>query len=73
MTNQQVASAKLVLGHRSANRYLKRCRHCGLPIYLKEGYDGVWRPYESWVAGSVSENEWRRHQCVAVTVAATIG
>lgn len=43
--------------------YLKRCMYCGDRIYMKCDYDGQWRPYESWVNGSVEEGEWIIHEC----------
>ncbi|RMG02506.1 MAG: hypothetical protein D6741_03665 [Planctomycetota bacterium] len=43
--------------------YLKRCEFCGQLIYLKQDWDGQWRPYESWVAGTVDEGEWKTHDC----------
>ncbi len=48
---------------RNSAGYLKRCDYCGTTIYLKEDCDKRWRPYESWAAGNVSENEWELHQC----------
>ena len=43
--------------------YLRRCRKCGAWIYMKNDYDGQWRPYESWFDGEVEEGEWRLHDC----------
>jgi hypothetical protein len=63
MTNRQTKCANLVLDHRNASGFLKPCRECGIQIYLKQDSPGCWRPYESWAAGSVDENEWRLHQC----------
>jgi hypothetical protein len=40
-----------------------KCNACGKTIYLKEDSPGCWRPYESWVAGTVSEGEWVLHRC----------
>ncbi len=39
------------------------CKACGRTIYLKEDSPGYWRPYESWVAGTVTEGEWVLHRC----------
>ena len=70
MTNRRI---KIVTwhawGHGRAG-YLKRCRNCGSLIYLKRDYDDKWRPYESWAAGNVGENEWRRHDCSVIGTAA---
>lgn len=43
--------------------YLKRCNECGERIYLKQDYDGQWRPYESHLDGKVEEGEWVLHDC----------
>jgi hypothetical protein len=44
--------------------YLKyKCDRCGEPIYLKEDWDGVIRPYESWLGGKVPWGTWARHEC----------
>lgn len=66
MTSRQMKTANLISAHRDARGYLTRCRHCRSLIYIKQDYDGVWRPYESWVEGNVDENEWRRHDCCGV-------
>ncbi|NLG42939.1 MAG: hypothetical protein GX547_06810 [Phycisphaerae bacterium] len=47
----------------SGRGYLKTCRSCGERIYLKAGLDGEWRPYESWLYGTVEEGEWKLHDC----------
>lgn len=49
-------------GHSREGR-VKRCRACGQPIYLKRDWDGIWRPYESWLGQQVDRGEWRRHNC----------
>lgn len=49
--------------HRDTSGYLKPCYACGATIYIKQDFDGSWRPYESWAAGNVDENEWVRHRC----------
>ena len=70
MTNRHIKIAnRQAWAHRSEG-YLKRCRHCGSLIYVKRDYDGKWRPYESWAAGNVDENEWRLHDCSAIDAAA---
>lgn len=44
--------------------YLRfECRDCGRMIYMSNRVDGVWRPYKSWAAGDVAENEWELHDC----------
>jgi hypothetical protein len=48
---------------RFSRGYLKRCRQCSQLIYIKLDNDGTWRPYESWAAGNVEEDEWRLHEC----------
>jgi hypothetical protein len=63
MTNKQLAQANFALDHCQADGYLKRCVSCGQPIYMKQDYDGRWRPYESWAAGNAEEGEWLLHEC----------
>lgn len=43
--------------------YLKRCSSCGERIYMKQDYDGEWRPYESYIDGKVEPGEWFLHEC----------
>lgn len=43
--------------------YLKQCDGCSRMIYMKLDYDGIYRPYESWLDGPVEEGEWQLHQC----------
>lgn len=43
--------------------YLKDCRYCGTVIYMYKTYHGSWIPFESWVAGTVTEGEWVPHHC----------
>lgn len=52
-----------VATHSCAGGYLKRCRDCGQRIYVKCDYDGVWRPYESYIEGNVEPREWVLHDC----------
>ena len=34
---------------------------------MSDRIDGVWRPYESWWAGTVPEGSWQLHACEAST------
>jgi hypothetical protein len=47
----------------TSNGGLRNCRYCGITIYLHYDWDGFWRPYESWVAGTVEEAVWQLHDC----------
>ncbi len=60
--NDTQVSSYLAYRHGSMG-YLKRCSDCGETIYLWRGFDGKWRPYESWIAGNAPEGEWILHRC----------
>lgn len=46
-----------------ARGYVKKCRECGVAIYLHQGDDGKWRPFESWAAGNAEKGEFVPHHC----------
>lgn len=63
MRNKDIKVGAYVAYRRDSNGYLKRCSNCGETIYLLQGFDGKWRPYESWVAGNAHEGQWILHRC----------
>jgi len=63
MQAKDVQVANHVDWRRAGAGYLKKCRYCPETIYMTVGWDGVWRPYESWAAHNVNENEWVLHHC----------
>lgn len=63
MKATEIKDTNRTLWLRDAEGRLKSCRTCGQPIYIKLDYDGIWRPYESWLAGNVDPGEWRLHCC----------
>ena len=49
---------------KSSMGYIRNCLYCNDRIYMKCDYDGVWRPYESWLhTESIEEGEWVLHEC----------
>lgn len=64
MREKDLRLGAYVAYERGPTGYLKRCFNCGETIYLWQGPDGKWRPYESWVAGNAHEGEWILHGCV---------
>jgi len=47
----------------SSSGFLRECIYCQATIYLKQDFDGRWRPYESWAEGKVEEGTWVLHTC----------
>ncbi len=70
MTNREIKIVNRKAWVHGSRGYLRRCRSCANLIYLKRDYDGRWRPYESWAAGNVDEDEWQLHNCPALGAAA---
>jgi len=70
MTQREIKTGNYNAWARDSSGFLKPCRCCGVVIYLKRDSDGTWRPYESWVSGTVEENCWVRHDCRAFGAAA---
>ncbi len=63
MRDKEIKVGAYVAYPHESRGYLKRCSDCRDTIYLWRGFDGKWRPYESWVAGNASEGEWILHRC----------
>ena len=63
MRNRDIKIGNYVGYKRGSRGYLKRCYRCGRTIYMWQGNDGKWRPYESWIEQNANEGEWIIHQC----------
>ncbi len=61
--NKYIKTANYISWAGNSKGYLKYCFYCANLIYLHCDCDGVWRPYESWVAGNAKYGEFIRHNC----------
>lgn len=67
MRSRDIKSANLRAYARGSKGYLITCKYCGTTIYIHRDYDGIFRPYESWVAGNAMPGEWILHECIGTS------
>lgn len=63
LKSKEIKVANYISWARESKGYLKPCKNCGSTIYLHCDSDGVWKPYESWIAGNAQPGEFILHNC----------